>query len=104
MLFQLLTAVIHNLEVMIQVRIARYLHPHDLHVAEQVVGKLLRRNVVLFQLQGQDFLDKAVAIEDAGIDLLLSQNLCRVVVEFLLENGRKGCARMLAAIEVDTQV
>ncbi|MNO00514.1 hypothetical protein D3C81_2204230 [compost metagenome] len=52
----------------------------------------------------QDFLDEAVAIEDAGIDLLLSQYLGRVVVEFPLEDGRKRRARMLAAIEVDTQV
>ncbi|MNY65117.1 hypothetical protein D3C86_2023330 [compost metagenome] len=41
-LFQLLTAVIHNLEVMVQVRIRRHFHTHDLHVAKQVVGELLR--------------------------------------------------------------
>ncbi|MNR35052.1 hypothetical protein D3C85_1528720 [compost metagenome] len=104
MLFQLLTAVIHDLEVMVQVRIRRYFHPHDLHVKEQVVVELLKRNVVFFQLLRQDFLDEAVAIEDASIDLLLRQHLGRVVIKFSLEDGRKGRTRMLAAVEVDTQV
>ncbi|MNP35071.1 hypothetical protein D3C76_1283890 [compost metagenome] len=103
-LFQLLTAVIHDLEVMVQVRIRRDLHPHDLHVAEQVVVELLKRNAVLFQLLRQKFLDEAVAIEDASIDLFLRQHLGRVVVEFPLEDGRKGSTRMLTAIEMDTQV
>ncbi|MND87278.1 hypothetical protein D3C80_792730 [compost metagenome] len=102
-LFQLLTAVVHNLEVMVQVRISRYLYPHDLYVVKQVVGELLRRNPLLLQLLRQDFLDQPIAVKDAGIDLPLDQYLGRIVVELPLEDGRKGRARILAAVKVNAQ-
>ena len=100
-LFQLLTTVVHDFEIMVQVRVRWYLHAHDLHEIKQILGELLRRDIVLSQLLRQDSLNQPIAIEDTSIDLLFGQHLSWIVFEITLEDGRKGGARMLPAIEVD---